>query len=319
MARGPGRSHSPALDTHQARDDQALRTACEDVSMGRWDGPRDLIAATGSNWDRRVFRLQILARLGVRMRWAETWAAAEPESADALVMLAHVQALRAILSGEGEGKELTEEAWQTCRWAADAAPADPSPWLVLMALTRSLAPDGSLMRQLWAEVRARDPFSREGHHEVLAYLMPRGQGSTTLMFDWAHERAHEAPHGTPISTLLLVAHAEYYRHRLEQNPRNYGLTIHPWVECPEIDRVLNSWWHHRPPQPHANFMDDANYLVHALCFAGRHEEAFDVFQQIGPYATRLPWAYCGDAEQLFLSHRTRSEKSARSPRRRRFP
>ncbi|GAA1253287.1 hypothetical protein GCM10009665_49950 [Kitasatospora nipponensis] len=316
MAKGPGRN-AQALDSHPARDDRMLRTVCEDAAMGRWDGPRDLIAATGHDWDRRVFRLQILARQGVRLRWAETWAAAEPDSVDALVMLAHVQALRAILAGEAEGQELLDLAWQTSLQAADAAPPDPSPWLVLMALTRTLAPDGSLMQQLWDEVCRRDPYSREGHHELLAYLMPRNQGTSALMFDWAHERAQQAPHGTPIAVLLLVAQAEHYRHRMEQNPRNYGMTIHPWTDCPDIDRVLEHWWRYRSPQRHANFMDDANYLAHALSFAGRHEEAREVFEQLGPHFGRLPWAYCGEAEQLFLKHRDRAMSSTKATRWRR--
>jgi hypothetical protein len=303
-----------AIETHPARDDLALRTACEDAAMGRWDAPRDLIAASGHDWDRRVFRLQILARQGVRLRWAETWAVAEPHNADALVMLAHVQALRAILAGDTGGQEVLDQAWQACLEAADAIPPDPSPWLVLMALSRSLAPDTSLMHQLWGEVRRRDPYSREGHHELLSFLMPRSQGTSALMFDWAHERSQLAPRGTPIAVLLLVAQAEHYRYRVEQDPRNYGMTFQPWSDCPDIDRVLEFWWSFRSPQRHANFMDDANYLAHALSFAGRHAEAQEVFAEIGPYLSRLPWALCGDAEQLFRRHRDQAMSAGRPKR-----
>ena len=53
----------------------------------------------------------------------------------------------------------------------------------------------------------------------------------------------------------------------------------------------------------ACFADDANYLAHAMSFANRHTEALEVFDAIGPYATRVPWSYCGQAEDLFLRHR----------------
>ncbi|MEU9080425.1 hypothetical protein ACFYUY_38460 [Kitasatospora sp. NPDC004745] len=316
MARGPGRDAS-SLDDHPARDDRALRAVCEDAAMGRWDGPRDLIAATGSDWDRRVFRLQVLARQGVRLRWVETWMAAEPGNPDALAALAHVRSLRVILAGTDSDQASREAAWRTCQEAAAAAPEDPSPWLVMMALVRTLAPDWPAMAGLWEEVRDRDPYNREGYHELLAYLMPRAQGSTTAMFNWAHEQVHQAPRGTPTPVLLLVAQAEYHRHRTAQDPRRFGPTVHPWLDCPDIDRVLERWWHYRAPQPHANFADDANYLAHALCFAGRHEEALDVFEEIGPYATRLPWSYCGDARALFVKHRERAYASTKTSRWRR--
>jgi hypothetical protein len=315
VARGQARSFQ--VDTHPARDDRALRTVCDDASMGRWDAPRDLIAATGYNWDRRVFRLQVLARQGLRLRWAETWATAEPDNPDALVMLAHVQALRAILADRNESQELADLAWQTTVQAADAAPPDPSPWLVLMALTRTLAPDGALMQELWTETCRRDPYSREGHHEMLAFLMPRQQGSSAMMFDWAHERTQQTPQGTPIPVVLLVAQAEHHQHRQRQSPRSLGVSLNPWADCPDIDRVLERWWHYRSPQPHANFADDANYLAYALCLAGRHAEAREVFEAIGPFATRSPWGFSGEAQQLFLQHRERALNPPQAPRWRR--
>ncbi|MCP2310709.1 MULTISPECIES: hypothetical protein [Kitasatospora] len=313
MAKWLGRGASQ-LDPHPARDDRPLRAVCEDATMGRWDGPRDLIASTGRDWDRRVFRLQILARNGVRLRWAEAWASAEPYNPDALAMLAHVQALRAIVAAEPDDAAL-DEAWRTCLAAAEAAPADPSPWLVMMALVRTLAPDWNTLLELWHEVARRDPFNRESHHEVLAYLMPRKHGSTTVMFDWVRDRVQGVPDGSPLVVLLLVAQAEHYRYRQSQRS-GVGVAIHPWMECPDIDRVLERWWHLRPAVRHANFTDDANYLAHALSFAGRHREAHAVFEEIGPYAAKLPWAYCGDAEQLFQTHRERARNAPRSLRRR---
>ncbi|MEU9015835.1 hypothetical protein AB0D12_40545 [Streptomyces sp. NPDC048479] len=282
--------------------------------MGRWEGPRDLLAATGQDWDRRIFRLQVLALAGMRLRYAETWCSAEPRSADALALLSHVLALRSIDVGPHEGRELMEQAWKTCTLAAEANQADPSPWVVLLALLRVHAPHWPSVEHTWDQVIARDPFNREAHHEVLTYLFQRNQGSIGEMFDWALDTAESAPLGLPIAALPLMAVAESHRHRLETNARGYGTAIHPWLECPHIDRVLDRWWRHRSPRPHAQFADDANYLAHALSFAGRHAEAFEVFEAIGPYATDLPWSYCGEPEQLFLRHRAWALKAI-TPRR----
>ncbi|WP_237519654.1 hypothetical protein [Streptomyces sp. HUCO-GS316] len=129
------------------------------------------------------------------------------------------------------------------------------------------------------------------------------------MHNVAYELAHTAPRGTPIPVLLLVAHAETHRIRMEQGSDKYGSSIHPWLDCPDIDRVLDGWWRHRSSLPHAHFVDDANYLAHALSYANRHAEAYEVFEAIGPYATRLPWTYCGDPTQLFLRHRAWARKA----------
>ncbi|MEU1674376.1 hypothetical protein ABZ752_20445 [Streptomyces roseifaciens] len=305
-------------DLHQARDDLPLRAVLEDAAMGRWEGPRDLLAATGADWDRRIFRLQVLARAGARLRFADTWARAEPRSGDALALLAHVQAVRSMISGAGAGRAEMEASWATCLAAAEATPTDPSPWVVMLALLRVHAPGRDVLEQVWAEVVRRDPYNREAHHELLTYLFPRNHGSGAEMFHWAQEQADTAPRGLPIAVLPLVALAESHRHRMETDAGSYGsygLSIHPWIDCPHIDPVLDGSWRHRSPRPHAQFLDDANYLAHALAFAGRHAEAYEVFRAVGPYASEVPWSYCGDARELFLRHREWAVRAVRDGRR----
>jgi hypothetical protein len=282
--------------------------------MGRWEAARDLLYATGQNWDRRVFRLQALAYRAAGLRWAETWADAERHNPDALVMLAHVHAVRSLLQSPDRADEAVEQAWQTCQLAAGTYDADPSPWVVMLALLRMRRTDPQLLRWVWRELQARDPYNLEGHHELVTYAFERNHGSDTQMHQWARELAYAAPKGSAISVVLLVAHAETYRARLQQDSRTHSVSAHPWMDCPEIDFVLDSWWRRRPPGPHGRFMDDANYLAHALCHAARHEEAFEVFKEIGPYAARLPWAYDGDATDLFLRHRGWVLRATRSHR-----
>jgi hypothetical protein len=306
------------LDSHPARDDRELRRACDDTAMGRWEAARDLLRLTGRDWDRRVFRLQALAYGAVGLRWAETWADTEPHNPDALAMLAHVQAVRSILRSPdtppGAKNEAVDEAWHTCQRAAGAYEADPSPWVVMMALLRHHRPDQQLLLRIWKEVQARDPYNLEAHHELVTYAFERNHGSNAQMHNWARDLAYAAPKGSAASVVLLVAHAETYRAQLEQDARTQSVSVHPWMDRPEIDFVLDAWWRRRPPQPHGRFMDDANYLAHTLCHAARHEEAFEVFNAIGPYASRLPWAYGGDAAELFLRHRRWASGAAHSRR-----
>ena len=314
MAGRRGQSGTIRLDGNSARDDRELRRVCDDTAMGRWEAARDLLRATGQDWDRRVFRLQVLAYGAVGLRWAETWADTERHNPDALVMLAHVQAVRSMLGGAAGAGDTVDQAWDTCRRAADAYGADPSPWVVMMALLRVHRPDGKMLMRIWKEVQSRDPYNLEAHHELVTYAFERNHGTDAQMHNWARELAYAAPKGSAISVVLLVAHAETAGAQLAQDSRTHSVTVQPWMDHPEIDFVLDSWWRCRPQRPHGRFMDDANYLAHALCHAARHEEAFEVFDAIGPYASRLPWAYGGDASDLFLRHRGWALRAARSHR-----
>ncbi|MFE7312839.1 hypothetical protein ACFU7T_06985 [Streptomyces sp. NPDC057555] len=310
-------SRKPALDRHPARDDAQLRVVVEDAAMGRWEGARGLLAATGADWDRRIFRLQVLARVGARLTFADTWAQAEPQSPHALALLAHVLALRSMAGGRGQGRsEAMEQAWDACDAAADRMPSDPSPYVVMLALTRFHSPPQdpewrATVRQLWQQVIERDPWNREAHHELLTYLFPSWHGTGGEMFHWVQEQCTHAPRGLPAHVLPLVALAESHRQRMEVEGHRYGLSVHPWTDNPSTWQAWNNWWSYRAPNhPHAAFHEDANYLAHALSFANRHREAGEVFDAIGPYATDVPWSYCGDAPMLFNRHRAWAVKAS---------
>ncbi|SEC15559.1 hypothetical protein SAMN05428943_1140 [Streptomyces sp. 2314.4] len=285
--------------------------------MGRWEGARELLSLTGSDWDRRIFRLQVLARAGVRLTFADTWAQAEPRSPHALALLATVQALRSMvgLPGKGNSPEM-QQAWQTCHAAGGAMPADPAPYVVMLALLRYHSPDRDRQWRaaiwgVWQQVEERDQWNREAHHELLTYMFPTWHGVSGEMFHWAQERCAQAPRGMPLHTLPLVALAESHRLRMKKEGHRYGLTVHPWTDNPSTRQAWQNWWTYRAPaSPHAAFHEDANYLAHALSFANQHKEAAEVFDAIGPYATDAPWSYCGNAKQLFARHRTWAVKAA---------
>ncbi|MGI5413801.1 hypothetical protein ACQEV9_44235 [Streptomyces chartreusis] len=311
------KNRDSALDRNPARDDARLQVMAEDAAMGRWEGAKELLSSTGADWDRRIFRLQVLARIGVRLTFADTWAQAEPRSPHALALLAHVLALRSMAGGRGRGRsEALDHAWRACDDAADALPSDPSPHIVMLALIRFHSPHRdrkwhATLQHVWRHVMERDRWNREAHHELLTYMFPCWHGAGGEMFHWADERCAHAPRGLPIHALPLVALAEAHRQRMETNGHQYGLTIHPWTDNPSTWQTWHNWWARRAPsRPHAAFHEDANYLAHALSFGNRHREAGEVFDAIGPYATDVPWSYCGDPRTLFIRHRAWAVKAS---------
>ncbi|WP_266823285.1 hypothetical protein [Streptomyces sp. NBC_00038] len=289
----------------------------DDAAMGRWEGARELLAATATDWDRRISRLQVLARAGVRLTFADTWAQAEPRSPHALALLATVQALRSMAGPRGGGNNVAmAQAWEVCDAACEALPADPAPYVVMLALLRYHSPSRdrqwrATVQTVWKQVGERDPWNREAHHELLTYMFPSWHGVGGEVFHWAQERCAHTPRGLPLHTLPLVALAESHRVRMEKEGHRYGLTVHPWTDNPSTRQTWENWWTYRAPgSPHAAFHEDANYLAHALSFANQHREAAEVFDAIGPYATDVPWSYCGDAPTLFTRHRTWAVKAS---------
>jgi hypothetical protein len=306
-------------------DDKALAEARQDVPIGRWQGPRDLLRATGRDWDRRTFRMRVLADAAVGFRCVETWQAAERFNPDAVVLRAEVEVMRVFrLAGAGEtvAVDRLDAALRTCLLAADTYPEDPVPWVSLLTLARLYPTGRSEIWNWWAELQARDGFNREAYHQALRYVSPRYHGSDTDMYQFARDVAAAAPTGHPLAALPQVARAEAYRHYVGQGGSRVGLIDH-WIAPDaqrDIDRTLQRWIAHRK-MPLAQDIADLNYLAHALVYANRLEEAAPIFVELGRHATRVPWTYSGDAEALWIRwrERTLSGGDERSPDRRMAP
>ena len=299
-----GRGFSPVYDP--ALDDPALPDVREDVLMGRWDSARDLIAATGQNWDRRTHRMRVLADVAAGYRWVETWLEVEPDNRDAHVLHAVTEVMRVFrahtIDPSATSAEDLEEARRSCLVATEWYPQDPVPWVALLSLARLYDNGQPEIWKWWWELTTRDRFNRDAHHQVLQYLFPRWHGSFTEMFDFAADTAAQAPPGSPLHLLPLVAHTEDFRVR-KVDPditKQAGLTFH-WTS-PEanqlIDRAMARWLD-PGPLPHAQAMLDLNYLIYALVNANRLVEAAPLFRAVGQHATKIPWAYTRESEWAY--------------------
>jgi hypothetical protein len=125
------------------------------------------------------------------------------------------------------------------------------------------------------------------------------------MYDFAYWLAGEAPPGSPLAVLPLVAHAEVFRTATlgvpkQSQPSPYAHWSRDLVSA-DVDRVLHSWLG-SAIVPHAQADLDRNYLLHAMVFSGRvdTDETRALFDAIGSHAMRVPWSYTGDAESSFL-------------------
>ena len=296
--------------------DAALATARQDLVVGRWQGARDLLRDTGRDWDRRTHRIRLLADAAAGIRTVETWQSAEPDNPDALVLRAETEVMR-IFSAVAEANRTQgappasedsldrshlDRAARICLQASERNPADPLPWVSLMTLARLYGQGHPHVWHWWRELQARDPYSREGHHQVLRHLSARWHGSHGEMYNFARDSAAFAPHGSPLAALTQAARAEHYRQRVDtEGTAAVGLTYH-WnheVAVQALHSTMRQWIAHRSGIEYAQDAADLNMLAHGLVYAGLTAEATEVFRQLGDRPTRVPWSYTGNPESLF--------------------
>ncbi|MFD2121319.1 hypothetical protein ACFSNO_19510 [Streptomyces cirratus] len=249
------------------------------------------------------------------------------DGAPAAVMHTRVtveRAVRAHRSGHPRTRELWQEAWTACRDTAAIRPADPVPWVCLLALApldedrrmdeHRLAPPGPMLPAgpwgILAEADERDPHNREAYHRMLQFVYAGTPGPLTEAANFAHWAAGSAPPGSAAHVLPLYVRVERYRRERGQEK---ALDLH-WVAEEAIrdaGHALDRWFLSADPRRVSPL--DLNHLAHALWGAHRFEEAARVFDAIGPYWTPLPWAYRTRApadqalaEEVFLQARSRS-------------
>lgn len=284
----------PPFDS--ALDDVPLARARAALAQGRWTSARSLLAETGDDWDRRGHRLVVLGEGRTSATWAREWQLAEPGSPDAAALLACATVFRAVA-----GKEKPEQARDACLAAAALTPADPTPWLCLLILARHAGTDDERMRA-FDQIRGRHRGHHHGHHLMVACLAERPQtaaaddGAYHEVYEFAEWAVSEAPAGSPLAVLPVVAHAELYRVLATAGtlPADPAASGHwdGWRARQALKRGFD-WWlewdgagHDHPRLHH-----DLNFLVHAQFLRGRTAEAAALFHRIGRHATRGPWAY----------------------------
>ncbi|MDI3403758.1 hypothetical protein [Streptomyces cavernicola] len=292
---------------HPAGHDAALRAVLQDLRAGRWVSTRTLLGET-RDWATWTQRTQILATAVAGSDLLRVWHAEEPHSVALAVLHARVaveRALRAHRSGHRHTAELWRETAEACRYASQAAPDDPVPWIGLLALAqlddgrrreehRMPAPEPMLFDgpwQLLAQADKRDPGNREAYHRMLQFAYRHRPGtSMTAAVNFVQWAASSAPAGSALHMLPLYARVERYR---REGGQERALDLH-WIS-EEATRgalhALHMWFDHTTPAPEARSLLDLNHLAHALWGAHRFDDALRVFDALDPYFTVVPWSY----------------------------
>ncbi len=311
---------------HPAGHDDELRVAVQDLRTGRWLSMAQLLERT-DGWGLWTQRTQVLAAVAAGSDVVRAWRAEQPHSAAATVMHTRVtveRAVRAHRTRHPSTRELWQEAWAACRDTADISPADPVPWVCLLALAlldehrsmdehRLRPPAPMLPPGPWgilAQADKRDPHNREAYHRMLQFMFSGTPGPLSGAANFVHWAVGSAAPGSAVHLLPLYLSVERYR---RERGQDRALDLH-WVTGDAVrdaTHAFDTWFRYADLRRASPL--DLNHLAHALWGAHQFAGAAEVFDAMGRYWTVLPWAHRTRdpadqalAEEVFLRARSRS-------------
>ncbi|MDQ0947919.1 hypothetical protein QFZ24_001842 [Streptomyces phaeochromogenes] len=305
--------------------DDALHAVLSAARSGTWEPAATLLAETRSagDWYRRGRFSAGLAELALHHHgWLDDWNRARPGDPDLALVLAELEIDRAWqIRTAARARHVSQEQFQAfrtvlsdatpvLRTAADLNPGDPVPWRILIGHAMGLGAPREVFDEYLARGRDGDPHDLGLHTRAVQYLAQKWYGSHAEMFDFAESAAAAAPKGSLLRGLPLQAVTEY---ALEHDA---GIGRGP-VAWSRIEAVVEaglelSAAYGPGDRQAAGFR---NHLALALIRCERHHEALEVLRLIGTDARTFPWAYLGDAREVFLLLRkgTRVQVSRSTP------
>jgi hypothetical protein len=297
--------------------DVELARAGASARADRSAGVVEVLAQCREDFALRAHRSLVLGSACADSDVAEELLKDDPECPDRTLLYARTVTARALRLADRRDPRAGDVAvlasW-ACEQAAQAAPDDPTPYVVMLALARverwsEMGPVGlEHVRGPWpllSAVRCRDDLNREGHHRFLACLFPRFGGSHDAMWSFAWYLAQVTPKNSDLQVLPLIAFAENYRTRRDASgapgadlwpTERAMLTALDLYEGGWLRRVLTAGF---PP------ISDLSHVAHALLAGNQTAQAGRVLEAMGGHGATLPWSLFGDP--LIEFHRARAK------------
>ncbi|MEU7134916.1 hypothetical protein [Streptomyces sp. NPDC046261] len=308
------RRAGPAMPVYRLKEMQAIADAAWE---GDWRAAAAYVEAAGQDWDERWSRLEFLQQLAEDGdAWLDDWRRAQPESCAAATLHAQMLLHRAweIRGTEYAHKvpaermrrfrELLPASMRAAQEAAQLAPHDPGPWVVMVTAARGLQYSPEHFRPLWEGLVARAPHHYAGHWQALQYWCAKWYGSNKLMLEFAERAVRYAPAGSPLAGIYLHALNELTERSGVSAPRMSRRTK---ALLEDVARSL-----HQVPDDDERLPRLRHFLAYYLGKAGRYDAALEQFRLIGPWCGAEPWTKKGDPVGAFDLARGIAAKKAKA-------
>ncbi|MFJ4845259.1 hypothetical protein [Streptomyces sp. NPDC088733] len=308
----------PPLPASRLREMQAL---ADTVWAGDWRAAASYVAAAGQEWDQRWNRLELLQEIAQRDgAWLDEWVRSEPENSDAATLRAELLVHQAWeVRGSGYAnqvpiermsrfQQMLPEAMKAAQKAAELAPRDPGPWVVMITTARALKYRGMKFQPLWDGLVERAPHHYAGHWQALQYWCAKWCGTDKQMMDFAERAVRNAPEGSPLAGIYLYALSELgERHGVMAPVANAKVK----ALLPDVVRSLN-----QVPEDDERLPRLRHLLAHYLGNIGDYDAALEQFQLIGPWCGAEPWTDSDDPIAAFqLARGTAAARAANGKQR----
>ncbi|MER7578806.1 hypothetical protein [Kitasatospora sp. NPDC097691] len=264
-----------------------------------------LLRETGTDWDRRGHRFAVLAETAAPSSLARNWRLRRAQNPDALIFEAWVELVRGRFAGKMDD---ARAAADNCYTAADLAPEDPTPWVVLLGILRLMRADSRELVAVWHEVAQRDQWNREAHLQMLRYLSPEECGSRSAQLNFVDTIRSSAPPTAPTAGVELTALVDEHARTTAGGGVEALLVRRQWTHnraVNALDTALHGW-SRLGGLHHAAAAADLNLLAFSLIQAGRAGESGDTFRRIDNAVTAWPWTLIGDPLQEFTYWQSRA-------------
>ncbi|MFJ3192219.1 hypothetical protein ACIPJQ_06215 [Streptomyces griseoviridis] len=291
------------------------RAALDAVRAGDWKPAADLLSAIGRDWEARSAFAYLLGELaGEEDGWLLAWEAARADDPDAALVRARSTVVLAWqVRGAKRARYTTEEQFEgfhrTLRTAredvARAAalnPDDPTPYIAEIWVALGLGYPNSEMDKLWSRITDRAPHHFEAHFSALQYWSEKWSGSERLAFAFAERAAAEAPPGSLLTALPLIAHFEHDTSEDTEADRTPEMIAR--VDAGLVDAAAADPAHPRLPELR-------HLLAFYLSLQGRDEAALEQFKLVDGHVNALPWRYRADRAAYYCQVRDATVAAAR--------
>ncbi|WP_053713363.1 hypothetical protein [Streptomyces sp. XY413] len=281
---------------HLAGPDPDLKRALTAASHGRWEPAAQLLITASDDWERRALYTQRLAELAARKGdgWLQSWQAARPGDPDAALVHARTRIMYAWrLRGARLARHTSRKRFEgfhqvllssrdEIAQAASLNPQDPTPLIAEIGTALGLGYPNREMHALWDEISLRAPHHYEAHYVALQYWCAKWHGSKKLAREFAETAAAQAPPGSLLAALPLVA---WYENHDDEMPADAYRSpkVRALVDAALVD-AASADGHPRLPEVR-------HLLAHFLVKQGRYRAAVEQFRAVDGHVNALPWNY----------------------------
>lgn len=283
----------------------AARGFARAVAERRFDDLLGLLGACTSV-EERVWAVQVAADDHSLVEPLKGWCSAQPESGLALAAWGASQVSlawsrrggRRLADMRPEEREQFHETLRTAERAlhraAELSPSSPLPWMGLLRSARALQISRYEQQLRYEQAMRRNAPGLDPHQQLLQGLCAKWGGSHEEMFAFARQVAAGAPAGSPLATVLVLAHLERgvagdvpltdYMTSVAGEIRAIGQQS---VEHPSFVDVV----------PDGAFARNMMCLAYSLC--GEHGLSQRQRHALGGRLSAFPWDYLGDPAEVF--------------------